>query len=57
MPDPNTPTKPPPTDDNGPLIAHCRQLLTSENGRRALAQRDIAAVYRRLTEALAGLSS
>lgn len=50
MPDPNTPTRPPSTND-GPLLAHCHQALTGANARRALAQHDIAAVYRTLTDA------
>ena len=51
MPDQNTPpTKRPPTE-KGALSAHHRERLATKPARRALAQRDITALYRLLTDA------
>lgn len=50
MPDRNTPKRPAPTG-RSTLSARHRQRLVTEPARRALAERDIAAVYRLLNEA------
>ncbi len=50
MPDRNTPTRPAPTGKGTVSVRHLQRLAT-EPARRALAERDIAAVYRLLTEA------
>ncbi len=51
MPDQNTPPTRPASTETGAPIAHPRQPLTTSAARRALAQRDITALYRLLTDA------